>query len=348
MKTIVVDTNALHDIYWFNQAKWQLIFSAIENLPYKLSIPIVIYHEIIAHYRKKLSDSVKSYNRQISDCNFLINEDKIDLINIDIDFYTSKYKDEFDKISRHEKIIIEDYPDISHELLILKAANKIKPFKHNGSGYRDTLIWESIKKLLINDEQIIFITNNWKDFCDESHKNLHQDLKRELQNNPDIVVYESLEKFEQCELSKQYKQLDDLKLSIEINEHDAINNIELLEMLRKSLNNREIEHSFEDSNDGQAIVQYVEDLNIINVLSAIMIDDNRSYIQLECEVELSVNYFVDKWDLYSNDEPSYGVEDSDWNDHVALVSGQPELNIVIDIIFECNSGEVSEFNYHLE
>jgi hypothetical protein len=154
MKIIVVDTNALHDVYWFNQAKWQLIFSAVESLPYKLSIPIVVYHEIIAHYKTKLLDSIKACNRKANDCNYLTNENVIDPINIDIEYYISKYKEEFEKISKHPKIIIDDYPEVDHKFLISKAVNKKKPFKQNGSGYRDALIWESIKRLLLNDEQI--------------------------------------------------------------------------------------------------------------------------------------------------------------------------------------------------
>ena len=61
-----------------------------------------------------------------------------------------------------------------------------KPFNVNEKGYRDSLIWESVKSLISKDNahietslEVVFITGNYKDFLTDEG-DFHDDLLSEL------------------------------------------------------------------------------------------------------------------------------------------------------------------------
>ncbi|GEM_PF-5101507 len=60
-------------------------------------------------------------------------------------------------------------PEVSHEDLLRREFRHGKPFKPDGSGYRDALIWHSILEYAQEEEpgQIFFVTNNTTDFANK-------------------------------------------------------------------------------------------------------------------------------------------------------------------------------------
>ena len=75
---------------------------------------------------------------------------------------------------------ILDYPNTTHENLAMRAIARRKPFKNNGVGYLDTLIWETTLKLALSvDGQVTLLSNNKSDFGD-AQGDLHADLIEEL------------------------------------------------------------------------------------------------------------------------------------------------------------------------
>ena len=54
---------------------------------------------------------------------------------------------------------IPPIPSISHQDLIRKAVEKIHPFKPNGSGYRDALIWQTVL-VEASSTQVAFVTRD--------------------------------------------------------------------------------------------------------------------------------------------------------------------------------------------
>lgn len=60
-------------------------------------------------------------------------------------------------------------PGVSHEFLVNKAIQRKAPFADNGTGYRDALIWETVREILrTSDEAVTFVTNNTSDFGSSS------------------------------------------------------------------------------------------------------------------------------------------------------------------------------------
>jgi hypothetical protein len=74
--------------------------------------------------------------------------------------------------------------DIDHVTLVERAANRRRPCNSNGDGYRDTLNWLTIISLSSKypDEDIVWVSDNTKDFGSEDDSGLHPDLMDELKD----------------------------------------------------------------------------------------------------------------------------------------------------------------------
>jgi len=86
------------------------------------------------------------------------------------------------------------YPKTPHDKIVERALQRRKPFKHNGSGYRDLLIWESVRSQAFGGhERIAFATANTADFASGSQ--LHQDLSSDILNPQRVEIFTSLQSF---------------------------------------------------------------------------------------------------------------------------------------------------------
>lgn len=47
------------------------------------------------------------------------------------------------------------WPDVSHERLVARAVNRHPPFDANGGGYRDALVWESVRELAAQGKKVV-------------------------------------------------------------------------------------------------------------------------------------------------------------------------------------------------
>ncbi len=72
-------------------------------------------------------------------------------------------------------------PRVSHDALVKRALDRQRPFDADGKdGYRDSLLWETVLELAV-DDQIVFVSRDVRAFFDgTSEKGLHRALATEL------------------------------------------------------------------------------------------------------------------------------------------------------------------------
>ena len=73
-------------------------------------------------------------------------------------------------------------PEVAHMVVVERAAARRRPCDADGDGYRDTLNWLTLLGLASDhqDENIIWVSNNSKDFGSDDEAALHSDLIAEL------------------------------------------------------------------------------------------------------------------------------------------------------------------------
>ncbi|NHP17367.1 DUF4935 domain-containing protein [Rhodococcus sp. IC4_135] len=88
-----------------------------------------------------------------------------------------------EKVIGFEKLPV---PTVCHDELIHRAVNRIPPFDAKGSGYRDSLLWENVKKLAAEGHRVAF-TSKDKVFAGDDGQ-LVPSLATEIEGLPGDVV----------------------------------------------------------------------------------------------------------------------------------------------------------------
>ncbi|WP_246050146.1 PIN domain-containing protein [Aquibacillus sediminis] len=124
--------------------------------------------------------------------------------------YVEQYKVFLDNIIDEHGINIIGYPE--DKSLIKKVSNKyfgvIKPFGENKPSFQDSIIWESIVSYCKrnNPDNVVFISNNTKDFADKSKFKIHDQLEEDIQG---ILYYNSFGAFLEHEEDNLKDYFDD-------------------------------------------------------------------------------------------------------------------------------------------
>ena len=106
------------------------------------------------------------------------------------------------------------YPEIPHQTIVKRELQRRKPFKENGSGYRDLLIWESLRRLTWSGhERIAFVTANVRDFIADAR--LHQDLAADILNPDRVEVFDSLRAFNEKHVMPRLETIDRLNKELQ-------------------------------------------------------------------------------------------------------------------------------------
>lgn len=349
MKT-VLDANVIIADFRFNSTDSKILLEASKKRNIDLYVPEIVIDEVFNKFEERLIEAKSKTDKELSVIRKITDVEIENEINKDfIEEKVSEYKKYIYDLFRRNNIKILEYPNVSHKEIVYKAIKKIKPFNVNEKGYRDALIWKNIKSLIPTtganaaNPDVVFITSNKKDFC-ENENDLHKDLIKELEKDDleidSIKIYNTLNDFSNDIKQLFFIQENSFKKRIELREIEDfdLENM-LLISLREELDNSDISniepipHSYQD-----ATVRFIEKVYNLKIKDVRKLNSTEYLIDLTCNAEMTIDFYVDKSDYYLNDDITYDVEDLDWNDYVIWASElvNPELSISLVIDKEYN------------
>lgn len=178
---IVIDSNIFYNRYSMEGPQFDLLFDAVYAHVGRMCIPQVVVAEVESLYGRYLrSSSSRATHVPLG-------------VEVDVDSQVSDYRAAFTKFITNHGLILP-YPKVSHEDLVTRDLKRRKPFKENGSGYRDCLIWETVLSHLRNGSRnVALITGNHKDFG--KAPSLHPDLQADMKDPSRVQYFASLEEF---------------------------------------------------------------------------------------------------------------------------------------------------------
>ncbi len=348
-KTIIIDTNIIYCDFWLKNPIINTLLRNTFTLDIRLLIPRIVIDESINKLREELQSrngNLQNLRKEIqllADLKFPIDEIRIDEI-------LSKYKNKLEKtfIGSH-KII--DYPTIPHSEIVARALQRKKPFKKDGStGYRDTLIWENIKQVLLDStDDIYFISNNTYDFYDNSdlHPELQTELKEHSIDNNRIKLFTSLKQFFEKHIKKDIEIITQYLNDFKVNELSGINHEKIFEDIIDHYTFSTVNISLPDNYTKEARIDNIYELEIADVDSVWKIDQHEYAINFTVRMGVIFNYFVDKNMRYTHEKIDYEIQDEDYNDHVMEVSIDNEISIDISITYNDEAKEIINIDYEL-
>jgi len=205
---IVIDTNIFCQDYHLEKPHFRVLLEGCGVIPATIHIPEVVFDEVINRYREDLEEAVAKYD---ANCRTLTALTKSSMnTNFDICQLVDVYKNYLTAKIKERGIELVSYPDIPHKKIVERDLARKKPFKRDGSGYRDCLIWENVKRVCMwGDNQVAFITNNPKDFGEGPH--IDDDLAGEISNKRYLRVYRSLKDFNDNMITPKLLKLEELR-----------------------------------------------------------------------------------------------------------------------------------------
>lgn len=191
---VVLDSSIICQDLRFTGNSSRVLISNHRAVPITLAIPDVVIDEVTNHFREKLLITCKSWEDLHTKLKLLVPEIAAFSDMPIIEQETERYRQFLSQQILDLSGRVLPYPKIPHQTIVKRELQRRKPFKENGSGYRDLLIWESLRQLTWSGhERIAFITANIRDFMADAR--LHNDLAADVLNPDRIEVFTSLKEF---------------------------------------------------------------------------------------------------------------------------------------------------------
>ena len=154
-------------------------------------IPEIVLEELLGLYKRELITRVSSAHKSIGELNQII-QDQLDWeVSVEIDKELEKYRNHL--LEKFNSYYLDRLPYKNSYLqeIVQRSIQRIKPISAKGEEFRDSILWLSIIDYLkVNSrDEVVFISNNVKDFGNSDGTNLHQDLLEELNRNKVKLQY---------------------------------------------------------------------------------------------------------------------------------------------------------------
>lgn len=352
---IILDTNIIFADHFLSGAKIRNLCESVKSTGDSVYIPEIVCDEATNQYKENLHKCKSKIESAISDYKRLTNNESNIVItkNISIEeefeIYQKTFKEQIDKLG----IKIIPYPKTLHKVLVERDLARKKPFTVEGKGYRDALIWESIKSLCeepydtLEIPEIIFVTNNSKDFCEKDYS-LHIDLVEDLENNEinksAIKIIENIDVFINEHIKLKQKILNEILIKLKRDkQYKEIDlNVEVEERISKYLYYRDFDYEdspFRQEFENPTVVGI--DTPIISVDDVRQISDEEVYIETKVVVDCEFDFYIYKGDaaVLDDDELPY-IWNNDWNKHYMAASKTATITLKVTLIVDNSFNEI--------
>lgn len=178
MINVFLDTNILHEDYFFEKKTNKQILKYAQEGLINLYISDIVILEMKRHYEKYCEKNIIVLDRIFNDSKKL--KIKMKPFLIDVESQLREFDKFYEKFLFHDNIHIINYKNDYLPLLIKMAIYKKKPFTETKSEPKDAIIWISYADYAEtnNLENCIFLTANHHDFCDKKDKSrIHKELE---------------------------------------------------------------------------------------------------------------------------------------------------------------------------
>lgn len=275
---IFLDSNIIIADPHMSGINFSIFLDRLPRIAAILTLPEVVLDEVVNKFRENLSSNWTSLLNKRRDIEKML---KAGLIlsrePLDITKEADKYhKSIVEQIELVGGSILE-YPNILHKEIVARALQRRKPFKSDGSGYRDTLIWETIiEKLKEEGGPFAFVTADKRDFGEgpELPEHLMQDLINIGITADQIQIYPSLDALTSELLFPGLIRLDNIKEEIENQKIPNLNMQDLaMTTLDDELSNWHLETVILGAEKGTIGV----DLKSVDKITNMTIDDVRQF-----------------------------------------------------------------------
>ena len=338
---IVVDTNIIRKEGFGTSRLFRFLIGATQVSEDTVDIPEVVVLEAVAGFEEELQKRKTTLNKEFSVLQNILGKPPLPLL-IELEV-TKEVKLFRERLERFGSIL--DINEVPHEGLIKRAINRKKPFDNNGSGYRDSLIWEAVVELASRTSENIVLLSNDKAFKDSDEEHLAKELKDEVSHlglfhDDKVVLVRSVEKFLDRFVRPRLAEalLGDPAESLGCLGIDPQETLALAiqeEHLGKEWDGEELGLPLKYETLHLSMVEGVSDLEGIDCRE---VTTGEYLLKIGATLECQFDAFVHKSEVFGLDD--FSLYEFDWNNHYARggISCllRCEMDITVDIPSEAD------------
>jgi|GEM_PF-1662368 len=332
---IILDSNIFRGDFLLRSKDFEVLIDYLKKTNSSIILPQIILDEVKELYSRALKERLANHSKAVTNINIALTDESKHLkaaefdIESEVQAYEAFIKT---KLSIYDRRILP-YTDSFLKEISNRAIKRQKPCGEDGQGFRDTLIWLTIKEYCrtCHEKQITFISNNDKDFGNAEKTDLHESLASECEQLNIRINY--------CKNVREFIEKHSVKIDVFTAElvegnidFEAVNGMIEDEIngnkprsIRSWLNSkRDVETSeyFKATNVNTYefkeffVYEMLGNKYIINV-------------QLGCEVEIEYEYydktFGGSWEEYYSRRIQVGYEYLDFAAHISLTYENGEV-----------------------
>ena len=184
---VVFDSAVLVGDFMLRSIHTQALLAESRDGTHRVAIPEVVFLEVTNKWREQAAIFLEKTGLQAE--RYGLRDIQVNLP--DLEKAATDYRTWLLERLNEHKVLWLDIPDVDHRVLLKSAVEKRKPFSENGAGYRDALVWESVKKPALDSGAEVYLVSHDKgDFTKDDQ--LHPDLVANLEEagiQQDRVVF---------------------------------------------------------------------------------------------------------------------------------------------------------------
>lgn len=344
----VIDTNFVHLDYFLKGTFITIICQSSEVLRHKVYMPMVVFDEIVNQHREELVKQVLKAHDIEKDI-YRLTEKKIEFNLNGLEDSCENYPVVLKRVIEEQGIELLPYPQVTHREVVRRDLHKRKPFREfeqGTTGYRDTLIWETVLELCGKtdlSDKVILLTNNTQDFGGKGklHKHLVEDYIKRGYGDDKVQLVSAFHQFITKEILPASQKLENIILNTW-----KAGEIDLMEVVREHVNIRELSSllEYDDISDNYRYTPAFYETTEVTWIKQgcnYCIYDFRKLpkgdllVSMRVDVYVGVDCFIYKGDLplIDDDEMPY-IFDKNWNEHYVAASDEAELTAQYDILID--------------
>ncbi|MCG3206074.1 MAG: hypothetical protein KCHDKBKB_02800 [Elusimicrobia bacterium] len=321
----------------------------LKNTNDDFCMPQIVFDEIANKFRETLTENQEKISSKIHQLHQLIDIDlPLPLSSEKIQVESEKYKKWLEDHLRDNDAEILPYPQNQHKEMVDRALRRKRPYKPNGAGYRDDLIWLTVvSDLIARKTKTAFVSNNIRDYANENGQALHPDLETDLTSKDispsDVVFYPSLDALVEQYIRPRLKNLKTLAMQINSGQFASFN---LMSWLEENLDEvlKEHECSGFDSEFDEVTFECIDSITSAEVTSVDEMSEDEVILDIIVRFKGTVHFFIlasDYWSMSDDESDEISVYDPDWNEKVMWAGRSTDMEARISITIDLKSGDIT-------
>ena len=341
---LIFDSNALHGAKPFARTAIATLLELSRLGRVRVVVPEVVLHEISRQSMEALEEHSANIRVAIKKLNDLLVDTGSTPVSVALpprnreDFYNFATE-----LLSSKGVETPAAPDVPVNELLHRDLDARKPFSRDGRGFRDALIWETIRAVCdsLDDPStpVLLVTSNRSDFYVTQGGELHADLRTDLSPHQSFYVVGSPHHAQRHDsiapLVESMRALTTTLTGERIQElvDEAIANLDrplqdFAEYIGEGMHESPISTVLEEADFDEIMPIWDSMTHVIYHVGA----DGYS-IQVAVDAEVSLTGFLDKSDYYTSEYSEVTIIE-DWNRHLFRVSERRrQLSFILSATF---------------